>query len=46
MKHDSVTNIILQNTDIKNHKRYIDNMFIEREIDRNLKKFVMIIILK
>ena len=28
--YDSVTNIILQNTDIKNYKRYIDNMFIER----------------
>ena len=34
--YESVTDIILQKTDIKNYKRYIDNMFINREIDRNM----------
>ena len=39
--YDSVSDIILQTRSIKNYKRYIDNMFINREIDRymsNLKK--------
>ena len=34
--YESVTDIILQKTDIKNYKRYIDNMFINREIDKNM----------
>ena len=45
--YESVTDMILQKNGIRNYKRYIDNMFIKREIDRNmveidlgLKKFV------
>ena len=34
--YESVFDIILQKTGIKNYKRYIDNMFMNREIDRNL----------
>ena len=34
--YDSVSDIILQKNNIKNYKRYIDNMFINREIDRNM----------
>ena len=52
--YESVADIILKKTGIKNYKRYIDNMFMNRTIDRNLfvevelsvKKFVMIILLK
>ena len=36
--YESVSDIILQKSGIKNYKRFIDNMFIEREIDRNMKK--------
>ena len=36
--YDSVSDIILQKNNIRNYKRYIDNMFIERNIDRNMKK--------
>ena len=28
--------MILQKNDIKNYKRYIDNMFMNREIDKNI----------
>ena len=42
-----ISNIILKKAGIRNYKRYIDNMFINREIDRNMleidlrvKKFV------
>ena len=34
--YESVANMILQKNDIKNYKRYIDNMFMNREIDRNM----------
>ena len=34
--YDSISDTILQTTGIKNYKRYIDNMFISREIDRNM----------
>ena len=34
--YESVADIILEKTGIKNYKRYIDNMFINREIDRNM----------
>ena len=34
--YESVADIILQRKGIKNYKRYIDNMFIEREIDSNI----------
>ena len=34
--YESVSDIILQKTGIKNYKRYIDNMFMNREIDRNM----------
>ena len=33
--YESVADIILKKTGIKNYKRYIDNMFINRTIDRN-----------
>ena len=33
--YESVADIILKKNDIKNYKRYIDNMFMNREIDRN-----------
>ena len=36
--YNSVADIILQKNGIKNYKRYIDNMFMNREIDRNMKK--------
>ena len=36
--YDKVADDILKKDNIKNYKRYIDNMFIEREIDRNMKK--------
>ena len=34
--YESVADIILKKTGIKNYKRYIDNMFINREIDRDM----------
>ena len=34
--YESVSDIILQKNGIRNYKRYIDNMFINREIDRNM----------
>ena len=34
--YEPVGDIILKKTGIKNYKRYIDNMFINREIDRNM----------
>ena len=34
--YDSISDTILQTTGINNYKRYIDNMFINREIDRNM----------
>ena len=34
--YESVADIILKKTGIKNYKRYIDNMSINREIDRNM----------
>ena len=34
--YESVADIILQKNSIKNYKRYIDNMFINRKIDRNI----------
>ena len=34
--YESVADIILKKTGIKNYKRYIDNMFMNREIDRNM----------
>ena len=34
--YESVADIILKKNGIKNYKRYIDNMFINREIDRNM----------
>ena len=34
--YDSVVDKILEKTGIKNYKKYIDNMFINREIDRNI----------
>ena len=34
--YNFVTNMILQKTDIKNYKNYIDNMFMNRKIDRNM----------
>ena len=36
--YDKVADDILKKDNIKNYKRYIDNMFIEKEIDRNMKK--------
>ena len=33
--YDNVADIILQKNGIKNYKRYIDNMFMNRTIDRN-----------
>ena len=33
-----ISNIILKRTGIKNYKRYMDNMFINREIDLRAKK--------
>ena len=36
--YDKVADDILKKDNIKNYKRCIDNMFIEREIDRNMKK--------
>ena len=36
--YDKVVDEILKKDNIKNYKKYIDNMFIEREIDRNMKK--------
>ena len=36
--YDSVSDTILQTMSIRNYKRYIDNIFIERNIDRNMKK--------
>ena len=48
-----ISKMILQKNYIKNYKRYIDNMFMNRKINRNIfieidlsaKKFVMIIML-
>ena len=34
--YDSVADMILQKTGIRNYKRYIDNMFMNRKIDRNM----------
>ena len=34
--YNSVANNILEKSNIKNYKRYIDNMFMNREIDRNM----------
>ena len=34
----TIADTILQTTCIKNYKRYINNMFINREIDLNVKK--------
>ena len=34
--YDSISDTMLQTTGIKNYKRYIDNMFTNREIDRNM----------
>ena len=34
--YESVAEIILQKNSIKNYKRYIDNMFMNRKIDRNI----------
>ena len=34
--YESVANTILQTKGIKNYKRYIDNMFMNRKIDRNV----------
>ena len=34
--YNSVADMILQKNGIKNYKRYIDNMFMNREIDRNM----------
>ena len=36
--YDKVADDIVQLNDIKNYKKYIDNMFIEREIERGMKK--------
>ena len=34
--YQSVADNILEKTGIKNYKRYIDNMFMNQEIDRNI----------
>ena len=34
--YESVAKMILQKNDIKNYKRYIDNIFMNREIDKNI----------
>ena len=34
--YESVVDIILKKTGIKNYKRYVDNMFMNREIDRDM----------
>ena len=34
--YKSIADMILQKSGIKNYKRYIDNIFINREIDRNM----------
>ena len=34
--YNSVSDIILKTEGIKNYKRYIDNMFMNRKIDRNM----------
>ena len=36
--YDNVADDIVQLNDIRNYKKYIDNMFIEREIERGMKK--------
>ena len=36
--YDKVADAILQMKGIKNYKKYIDNMFIEREIERDMIK--------
>ena len=36
--YDKVADDIVQLSDIKNYKKYIDNMFIEREIERGMIK--------
>ena len=36
--YDKVADDIVQLNDIKNYKKYIDNMFIEREIERGMIK--------
>ena len=36
--YDKVADDIVQLNDIKNYKKYIDNMFIEREIERDMIK--------
>ena len=36
--YDKVADMILQKKGIKNYKRYIDNMFIEREIEHDMIK--------
>ena len=36
--YDKVADMILQKKGIKNYKRYIDNIFIEREIERDMIK--------
>ena len=36
--YDKVADDIVQLNDIKNHEKYIDNMFIEREIERGMIK--------
>ena len=36
--YESVANMVLEKSSIKNYKRYIDNIFIEREIERGMIK--------
>ena len=36
--YDKVADMILQKNGIKNYKKYIDNIFIEREIERDMTK--------
>ena len=37
--YNKIADNIVQLNDIKNYKKYIDNMFIEREIERGMTKF-------
>ena len=36
--YKSIANMVLEKSGIKNYKRHVDNIFIEREIDRGMKK--------
>ena len=36
--YESITNNILKKDNIKNYKKYVDNMFIERKIERDMIK--------